>query len=406
MPQMVLPQALGTDQAQDTSPAKAGSARKADGGESRFDSVSRAEQRRMDSKHSESRETSHPSDADERANGDQDSVVDGKSDSQAPEKATGKDREASSGDSEDTRAASASAKKGEVDKTEVDQPDAPITFADLQALLTSSDKKAIGSAAAANGQAAAGVGQSFSALVPPGMSADGNAGTLTPGALLKGSAGAGGMSLADLVGNAFKAEKSGASDSGNLASGLRFQGVMDLAAQQSQHSQASQGSNGVRVPAEAAVPLRSYSTSVDVPVGHAEWGDKVVGKLSWLTARNMSVAEIHLTPPDMGPMEVKVRVHHDQATITVHSANPVVRDQLEMNSHRLRDMLSDQGLSLAQFDVSDQAGQQAGGEASADGDRDGSSAPGGGLLDGEAVDSEQSIGALDLSWKGEVDIFA
>ncbi|EMP55871.1 flagellar hook-length control protein [Marinobacter santoriniensis NKSG1] len=403
---MVLPQALGTDQAQDTSPAKAGSARKSDGGESRFDSVSRAEQRRMDSKHSESRETSNTSETDERARDDQDSAVDGNAESRPPEKTDGKDRETTSGDTEETRTVGTSSKKGETDTTNVDQPDAPITFADLQALLTSSGKKMVDAGKSGTGQATAGVGQTFSALVAPGMSADGNAGNLTPGALLKGSAGSAGMSLADLVGSAFKAEKSGASDSGNLASGLRFQGVMDVAAQQSQHSQASQGNNGVRVPAEAAVPLRSYSTSVDVPVGHSEWGDKVVGKLSWLTARNMSVAEIHLTPPDMGPMEVKVRVHHDQATITVHSANPVVRDQLEMNSHRLRDMLSDQGLSLAQFDVSDQAGQQAGGEASTDGDREGSASPGGGLLDGEAVDPEQSIGTLDLSWKGEVDIFA
>jgi len=161
-----------------------------------------------------------------------------------------------------------------------------------------------------------------------------------------------------------------------------------------------------RVATEAAIPLRAYATSIDVPVGHGEWGDRVVGKLSWLTARNMSVAEIHLTPPDMGPMEVKVRVHNDQANITVHAANPMVRDQLELHSHRLRDMLGEQGLSLAQFDVSDSPRQQTG-EQAGEGGGSGSGQGRDGNLPASGSDEAVLVsGSLDLSWKGEVDLFA
>ena len=182
-----------------------------------------------------------------------------------------------------------------------------------------------------------------------------------------------------------------------LSAGARNQSAFELAPLHL----AAQGA--AKLSAETAVPLRAYATSIDVPVGHAEWGDKLVGKLSWLTARNLSVAEIHLTPPDMGPMEVKVRVQNDQANITVHSANPVVRDQLELHSHRLRDMLSEQGMSLAQFDVSDQSGNQTGGHDADQGDH----AQGGrGPALGEATDGLVDTGHLDLSWKGEVDIFA
>lgn len=159
--------------------------------------------------------------------------------------------------------------------------------------------------------------------------------------------------------------------------------------------------------AEQGVALKGYATSVDVPVGHAEWGEKLVGKLTWLTANKLSVAEIHLTPPDMGPMEVRVKVSQEQATVTVHSANPVVRDQLELHSHRLRDMLSEQGLSLEQFDVSDSSQQQAGNEPE---ESDEASGQGGALAgdggehlaDGEVVTGD----TLDLSWKGEVDLYA
>jgi flagellar hook-length control protein FliK len=119
----------------------------------------------------------------------------------------------------------------------------------------------------------------------------------------------------------------------------------------------------------------------------------------------MSVAEIHLTPPDMGPMEVKVRVQNDQANITVHAANPVVREQLELHSHRLRDMLGEQGLGLGQFDVSDQPGRQASEQSAEEGNGSGTA---NGRSDGLAESGEAPLGTgqLDLGWRGEVDVFA
>lgn len=161
---------------------------------------------------------------------------------------------------------------------------------------------------------------------------------------------------------------------------------------------------GNRQAAETVPLLRGYTTSVELPVGHAQWGDQVVGKLTWLTARNLSEAEIHLTPPDMGPLEVKVRVQHDQASITVHAANPVVRDQLELHSHRLRDMLEQQGLSLQQFDVSGQSGNQAGGEHAEEGSGRGPAQVSASVH--EEADIPLASGSLDLGWNGEVDVFA
>ena len=104
----------------------------------------------------------------------------------------------------------------------------------------------------------------------------------------------------------------------------------------------------------------------------------------------------------MGPMEVRVQVQQEQAHITVHSANPAVRDQLELHSHRLRDMLSEQGLSLDQFDVSDSSQQQAG----EDDAREGNRGDGPALADVGLDDQDLPPESLDLTWKGEVDIFA
>lgn len=160
------------------------------------------------------------------------------------------------------------------------------------------------------------------------------------------------------------------------------------------------------VPAELraaeAVAMRGYTTSVPVPVGAAEWGERIMGKLSWLTAQNVSVAEIHITPPELGPLEVRVQVQNEQATVTVHATTPAVREQLEAQSLRLRDMLAEQGIELEGFDVTD---------SGADGTEADSGTAGGYAGAGDA-DSGQAAGqepplqpALDLSWKGEVDLY-
>lgn len=146
--------------------------------------------------------------------------------------------------------------------------------------------------------------------------------------------------------------------------------------------------------------MRGYATSVEVPVGAADWGEKVMGKLTWLTAAQMTVAEIHVTPPELGPLDVRVQVQNDQATVTVHASTPAVRDQLEAQSQRLRDMLAEQGLHLQGFDVTDSGTRERSGESP---DQFAGNGSGEGL---GAVDDEMNSEAqLDLSWQGEVDLY-
>ena len=159
--------------------------------------------------------------------------------------------------------------------------------------------------------------------------------------------------------------------------------------------------------ADAQALMKNYSTSVDVPVGADEWGEKVMGKLAWLTASQMSVAEIHVTPPDMGPLDVRVQVQNDQAVVSVHATTPAVREQLELHGHRLRDMLNEQGLSLEGFDVSDSPGREAADQQS-EGDESGNTRSGQSLAGDELADEAvmTETGELDLSWKGELDLYA
>lgn len=387
MPQMVLPQAPAPAGAKETGSSKPVTGKDA-GGESRYESVSRAEQERTERKRSERSEASQAKDEPrESETSRNDESVESPSDASATSETK----------HSENRADQATAKPGSVDE-EAETTGDELTFVNLQTLLspvTGEAKSAEGSAvkAAATEMSTPG-GQQMAAkslLGGPNAGKPGQAGQSLPGVTQ-------GLQLQEMISGSQGAESSRPVDASSLVASARFQGALEVASQ-------AAGNQAAKVATEAAIPLRSYTTSIDLPVGHTEWGDKVVGKLSFLTARNMSVAEIHLTPPDMGPMEVKVKVHNEQANITVHAANPVVRDQLELNSHRLRDMLGEQGLSLAQFDVSDSPQQQTGEQSSGG---EGQAAGGSGLASG-VTESEAGItesGSLDLSWKGEVDVFA
>ena len=279
---------------------------------------------------------------------------------------------------------------GELDENTELAAMAPVTFAMLQSMTGGPGKISAEGTVAVNAEM---TGRSaLQGLLGGQTSANNGSGGANSGkALMPGA------QLTDLLSANVSGETSRPIDPASLLSTPRFQTTLEQATGQTLQPG--------KLTAENSVPLRSYATSVDVPVGQAEWGDKVMGKLSFLTARNMQVAEIHLTPPDMGPMEVKVRMQNEQANITVHAANPVVREQLEQNSHRLRDMLGEQGVELGQFDVSDQSREQGGEQG--DGTGEGGSGQGAGQLadggqDEEALPAEH----LDLAWSGEVDTFA
>ncbi len=411
MSQMVLPQTPPQGPKSDNGVKPASDGREKNG-DSSFDSVSRAEQQRLDKKQAEKRNQAR---ADETARNDRNEQVrQDKSSDKRPEgrKETAADTETSTRDSRakgeagessvtaDTAPATEETVAQQATDQDLPEEAIPLTFAGLQALLMPAEgadgdtlplPSAKSGGQAGNNGVMPGV-QAFAGIMAGMPGAAGN----KPGPGNGQSAGAGaGLALTEAFMSGLSGDSSRTQETPSVQGAIRFQAAAELASQQVANP------NSAKLPAEAAA-LRGYTTSIDVPVSHAEWGDKLVGKLTWLTARNMSVAEIHLTPPDMGPMEVRVQVQQEQANITVHSANPAVRDQLELHSHRLRDMLNEQGLSLEQFDVSDSPQQQAGEEGP--GEHGGSG--GGALADTGLEDHDLQPESLDLTWKGEVDIFA
>gem|GEM_PF-3441745 len=105
------------------------------------------------------------------------------------------------------------------------------------------------------------------------------------------------------------------------------------------------------------------SFAVNVQFGNAAWSGAIAKQTANLLMQNIQSAELRLNPDDLGPINVKVNVSQDQASVMFQSNNPAVREALEQTVLRLRDLLSQEGLNLLESHVGDNpefSGQQQG----------------------------------------------
>ncbi|MDX1397305.1 MAG: flagellar hook-length control protein FliK, partial [Oceanospirillum sp.] len=127
-------------------------------------------------------------------------------------------------------------------------------------------------------------------------------------------------------------------------------------------------------------------------------------RIMMMRSKGIQTAEIRLDPPDLGSLEVRVRVSGDTTTIQFHSPNPSVREALEAQVNRLREMMEESGLNLGQVDVSDQSLSDSSDGSFAEGR---GSASGSGSGD-DGADSELAAqnSSVQQSGLGLVDYFA
>lgn len=105
----------------------------------------------------------------------------------------------------------------------------------------------------------------------------------------------------------------------------------------------------------AANPNGPAQAVVKTPVTHDAWGNEFSQKITWLATQHTQSAELHLNPPQLGPLDVVINVSGDQATALFTSPHAAVRDAVEQALPRLREMLADNGIMLGNATVSDQS---------------------------------------------------
>ncbi len=91
--------------------------------------------------------------------------------------------------------------------------------------------------------------------------------------------------------------------------------------------------------------------AIEVRVGERGWDQAVGEKLVWMTSQKKQVAELHLNPPDLGPLKITITLDQSQASAQFVSAHASVREALELAMPRLREMLADSGITLGNTSV-------------------------------------------------------
>ncbi|MCF6354903.1 MAG: flagellar hook-length control protein FliK [Candidatus Polarisedimenticolaceae bacterium] len=97
-------------------------------------------------------------------------------------------------------------------------------------------------------------------------------------------------------------------------------------------------------PLNAALPIHT-------PMGERGWDQAMGERILWMVGRQVQSAEVRITPPQLGPVDIRISIRNDQANVTFTAQHGVVREALEASIPRLRDMLNENNLQLANVDV-------------------------------------------------------
>ncbi|WP_322846351.1 flagellar hook-length control protein FliK [Pseudomonas sp. B33.4] len=194
-----------------------------------------------------------------------------------------------------------------------------------------------------------------------------------------------------------QADKDSTSQGGDKAfSGLIDDGLKDLKTATSD-TRVDDFANRLAALTQAATPKTANAVPVNQPIAmhQSGWTEEIVNRVMYLSSANLKAADIQLQPAELGRLDIRVNMVPDQQTqVTFMSAHPSVREALDGQMHRLRDMFNQQGMGQVDVNVSDQSrgwqGQQ--GQEQAQQGQNGRTSAAGGRLD--SADEELAPAAI------------
>ena len=192
-------------------------------------------------------------------------------------------------------------------------------------------------------------------------------------------------------------DKDSTSQGGDKAfSGLLDDGLKDLKSATSD-TRVDDFANRLAALTQAATPKTANAVPVNQPIAmhQSGWTEEVVNRVMYLSSVNLKAADIQLQPAELGRLDIRVNMVPDQQTqVTFMSAHPSVREALDGQMHRLREMFNQQGMGQVDVNVSDQnrgwQGQQ--GQEQAHQGQSGRTSAGGARLD--SADEELAAAAV------------
>jgi len=154
-----------------------------------------------------------------------------------------------------------------------------------------------------------------------------------------------------------QAEKDSAESGDKAFSGLLDDGLKDLSAAGSD-TRVDDFASRLAALTQAATPKTANALPVNQPIAmhQSGWSEEVVNRVMYLSSANLKAADIQLQPAELGRLDIRVNMVPDQQTqVTFMSAHSGVREALDGQMHRLREMFAQQGMGQVDVNVSDQS---------------------------------------------------
>lgn len=103
--------------------------------------------------------------------------------------------------------------------------------------------------------------------------------------------------------------------------------------------------------ASRLVPGADVPRALHNPVGSSAWADELGTRMALMVDRGQHSVSLRLSPEHLGPLEVRISVRDDQASVWFGANHADTRAALEQALPRLRELFASQGLSLADAGV-------------------------------------------------------
>lgn len=126
--------------------------------------------------------------------------------------------------------------------------------------------------------------------------------------------------------------------------------------------------------------------------------DQVAERVQMMMSKNLKHVDIRLDPPELGRMQIRMSLNNDSATVHFTVQNQQTRDMVDQAMPRLREMLSQQGIQLADTSVQQQGQQQ---RHASHGSASGGSSNG--VSNGGDVDSVENGASVEVAVKQNKD---
>ena len=116
---------------------------------------------------------------------------------------------------------------------------------------------------------------------------------------------------------------------------------------------AAAGTTAATAAAEQAPAVKM--SPVYIAVGEKGWDQSVGERITWMLGNRIQQAEVRLSPPHLGPLEIRVSVQSDQASVSIAAPHVLTREAIEAAIPRLREMMQEGNLNLVNVNVEDRS---------------------------------------------------